>query len=812
MKRLFLIVSVALLALTACNDKERPSGDPEGIAMIVKNGDIDYWRQIEASFRSSCQEKGLEAYYYSTSSETAYQEQLAAVKELRKLGRKALKGIILAPSYGINGENAEAEVAALARERGIPVVIIDSPVKANGPLASYPYIGTDNAAAGEAMAKLVSADRVAVFAMINSPGIERATAFKALKPGAEVFRVGDTCIDEVKAVLDKYSDFVFFNGNDLVGALPYLMAAGKNVYTFDVYDQFLDLLISGSPYFKGVMAQNTFTMATKAVETVLSNSKQGVMVPPFFISTSSLTDLEVQPFLHFYNKQIPDLKVAEKIIGKWIQADLNGKPALTDDKKVFTFLSTTKGYMSASLGIDGGQWSNKVETDVAIRGNKVTIIFHPDVNTTVTDEFVITAINDKEFSTSYKVTATKDGSVVYSREATARYLKTAADYTEAILGTWEGRCTSQGSEYDDGQMHRWGYKEDGNFVYYVKNNAGVWVPSENTLNEYFVDGNLLCTRWVDNGEEYREWWEIDIDDDKMNWTALRQNPRSEPSTVTFEMTPVPGIAMIGKAGQFDYWQQIETTFNSVCQEKGVIPYYFSTSADNAYAEQIAALEELGKLKKDALKGIIYTPCYGPNGENAEAEVAALANERGIPVIVFDTYANETGPLASYPFIGTDNTGAAIDLAEEVTAERVAAFAKVNTPGVERGEAFMAMKPQTCLVAVSESAASEVEAVLNDYDDFVFFNGSNLLEVYATLKAAGKNVYTFDVYEEFLDELIAGSTCLKGIMAQNTFLMTRKAVEAALAAAKEGELVPTFYITSDNLLDPNVMPFIEYYKK
>ena len=74
MKRLFLIVSVALLALTACNDKERPSGDPEGIAMIVKNGSIEYFRQIETSFRSTCQEKGLEAYYYCTSSETAYQE------------------------------------------------------------------------------------------------------------------------------------------------------------------------------------------------------------------------------------------------------------------------------------------------------------------------------------------------------------------------------------------------------------------------------------------------------------------------------------------------------------------------------------------------------------------------------------------------------------------------------------------------------------------------------------------------------------------------------------------------------------------
>lgn len=58
--------------------------------MIVKNGDIDYWRQIEASFRSSCQEKGLEAYYYSTTSEAA----LAAAKEGE-----------LVPAFFITGDN-----------------------------------------------------------------------------------------------------------------------------------------------------------------------------------------------------------------------------------------------------------------------------------------------------------------------------------------------------------------------------------------------------------------------------------------------------------------------------------------------------------------------------------------------------------------------------------------------------------------------------------------------------------------------------------------------------------------------------------
>ena len=814
MKKLFWILTVALLAFTACDNKERPSSDPEGIAMIVKNGSIEYFRQIETSFRSTCQEKGLEAYYYCTSSETAYQEQLAAVKELRRVGRKALKGIIFAPAYGINGENAEAEVAALAQERGIPVVILDSPVKANGPLASYPYVGTDNAAAGEAMAKVVKADKVAAFALINSPGIERATAFKALKPDAEVFRVGDTCVDEVKAVLDKYDDFVFFNGNDLMGALPMLKAAGKRVYTFDVYGEFLDELIAGSPCLRGVMAQNTFAMARKAVETVLSNSKQGVMVPTFYITAATLDAEEAQSFLEFYGKRVPDLNVAQKIIGKWMQVETDGAPTLTNKKTVTTFYSTTLATVSMSRETRSSRtiWNNDQEYEVQIKGNKVTLTRQVNENTTLVNEYIVTGINDTEMIYNFRRWTNHGEDRPEENWQVVRSKKVDADYRSAIIGMWEGRCTSEGSEFDDGKLHRWAYSEDGDFVYFVQNNEGKWVPSENTLNEYFVDGNLLCTRWVDNGEEYREWWEIDIDDDKMNWTALRQNPGGEPFTVTFEMTLVPGIALIAKGGQIDYWRQIETAFRSICQDKGFNAYYSSTSADNAYYEQIAAVEELSRCREDALKGIIFAPCYGPDGQSAEEEVAALASERGIPVIILDVPVSTTSPLASRPFIGTDNTAAGKALAENVTADKVIAFAKVNTPGVERAQAFMTVKPETELITVSESAVSEVEAALGDYDDFVFFNGSNLVDVLATLKAAGKRVYTFDIYGDFLDELIAGGTCLQGIMAQNTFAMARRAVDAVLADSQQGQFVPAFYITTSNITSPDVLPYLQYYNK
>ena len=240
------------------------------------------------------------------------------------------------------------------------------------------------------------------------------------------------------------------------------------------------------------------------------------------------------------NPATPDLNVAEKILGKWINTERNGEPMISDKKMVITFASTTKAYMSESLNSRpeaGAIWNEKMETAVSIVGNKVTVTFHRNEHHTGVHEYIITEINDNEFTANHKVTSTVDGNVVHIIEDVVRYTKVTADFREAIVGTWEGRCTSEGSEFDDGQEHRWEYKADGTYVYYVKDGDN-WVPSENTLNEYFVDGTLLCTRWIDQGQENREWWEINIDGDKMNWTALRQKEDGTTFTATFEMKKV----------------------------------------------------------------------------------------------------------------------------------------------------------------------------------------------------------------------------------------------------------------------------------
>ena len=224
----------------------------------------------------------------------------------------------------------------------------------------------------------------------------------------------------------------------------------------------------------------------------------------------------------------PADNLAEKIIGKWIIAERDGQPMPSNEKIVFTFVSATKAYRSASLNTRpelGTLWSDQLEADVTISGNKITATFHDNEHTTAVHEFIVTAINGREFTANHKVTVTMDGNVMIAYEDVVRLVKQTADYQEPILGLWECKGLKGGETYNDANG-RLEFFEDGTYNYYRKNDAGEWesVTSTREFQDYFVDGTLLATRWKNEGEdELREWWEIkSLKGDKMQWKALRQ--------------------------------------------------------------------------------------------------------------------------------------------------------------------------------------------------------------------------------------------------------------------------------------------------
>ena len=185
-------------------------------------------------------------------------------------------------------------------------------------------------------------------------------------------------------------------------------------------------------------------------------------------------------------------------------------------------------------------WRDREESDVEINGNDVILFHSPKPGMNVTVDLHVESITDATLIAKRIVTIRQDGGLVKSTENIIRYEKLNVDYRNAICGMWEGRMTSEQSVYGDVEDHRWEYLLDGTFNYFHKND--LWQISDDDFSDYFVAGNLLCTRWKNAGEgneEHREWWEIEsIENGVMKWKALRQKEDGSTYTATFEMKKI----------------------------------------------------------------------------------------------------------------------------------------------------------------------------------------------------------------------------------------------------------------------------------
>ena len=266
--------------------------------------------------------------------------------------------------------------------------------------------------------------------------------------------------------------------------------------------------------------------------------------------------------------------LGEKLIGKWMIADVEGKPAPTNRKTVLTFVSDTKAFMSRSFdkpdngeGMDPdkkpefepGQgpdpaagpgkpgWDDYEEFDVTINCNQVTLDKVEQSGRQLSNTYLISEISDSDFICDFTLPAPPDGpegedgnkEVKIERQ---RFEKIEADYEQAAIGLWEGKVTSEEDEYTDGKLHRWKLKEDGTYLYFRQDETGAWVDDVNEFADYFIDGTLLCMRWKNVGEgqkENREWWEIvSIEDGVMKWKALRQREDGSTYIASFSMNYV----------------------------------------------------------------------------------------------------------------------------------------------------------------------------------------------------------------------------------------------------------------------------------
>ena len=236
----------------------------------------------------------------------------------------------------------------------------------------------------------------------------------------------------------------------------------------------------------------------------------------------------------------PDINLAEKIVGKWMVAELNGEACPTNLKTVVTFDSPTKAYGSLS-DFYSKSWNNEVEADVKINGNKILITAKEDDNTTHVLDVTVSSITDTDMVLSSDWTVLVDGKEVYQEAyEEERWERVKNDYESAFYGLWEGKVTRDLGDETNDELHRWECNPDGTYSFFDLVDDK-WVEAPHYLADYFVDGTLLCTRWQDtkDSEELREWWEIEsIKDDVFKATALRVREDGSTYTATLQMTRV----------------------------------------------------------------------------------------------------------------------------------------------------------------------------------------------------------------------------------------------------------------------------------
>ena len=150
--------------------------------------------------------------------------------------------------------------------------------------------------------------------------------------------------------------------------------------------------------------------------------------------------------------EVTQEQIEKNIVGTWIKSEIDGQPALTNEKSVYDIVSINEAYTSASRVIDEvTPFDYNHKSVVDLNGNVVTITTTNADGESLVHEFTITSISDSELTANQKFTCKPKGTDPIIIEDTVSFVKVNADYSEDILGTWEGRCTSEGSIFDDGQ-------------------------------------------------------------------------------------------------------------------------------------------------------------------------------------------------------------------------------------------------------------------------------------------------------------------------------------------------------------------------
>jgi ribose transport system substrate-binding protein len=257
----------------------------KSIAVIPKNTTHVFWKAIERGAREGAKEAGVEMIWKGSLKEDNPAQQIQIVEQFVAEG---VDGIVLAP---IDDTALMRPVAAAMRE-GIPVVIMDSPLKGEPPKDFVSTVSTNNhrggEMAGEQLGKLLDGKGKVVlfrFQQGSASAGQRETGFlEAIRkfPDIRVIvdnRYAGTTAREAQAaalsMLDKLkeTDGIFCSSEQstfgMLSALKrHHLAGSKTLVGFDASQGLVEGLRKGE--IQALVAQNPKRMGHEAVKVLVA--------------------------------------------------------------------------------------------------------------------------------------------------------------------------------------------------------------------------------------------------------------------------------------------------------------------------------------------------------------------------------------------------------------------------------------------------------------------------------------------------------------------------------------------------------------
>lgn len=221
--------------------------------------------------------------------------------------------------------------------------------------------------------------------------------------------------------------------------------------------------------------------------------------------------------------EIKDLQ--KNLLGTWYNYLSDGTYTDTDSRHLITYEADGTMYYTPSINAlkDLGIWEHHIKGSYTINGKVVeqqaavagkNILFTQQMNIKQVNDLKLESITNSETfvdGESYRVV--KNLKEIKNRETT--------EERGDIVGTWKARLIYGTFEnLEKRKEYLFEFKDDGTFTIYRQNEQGEWVAEDRILNEYFVEANMVYTRWknADSDEmKYKGWEQLSSYADEMDW-------------------------------------------------------------------------------------------------------------------------------------------------------------------------------------------------------------------------------------------------------------------------------------------------------